>query len=116
MTKRLPEDPQQRAIQLQRMKTNFVRNAPKYDDHIKPILDYTIAAIPRGFGKNTAQFMVDPADYIRNIRDHVKTMPKIMPRVKAYANNINKYLYNMFNLSPQEFKQYEEMLYNQRMK
>ena len=117
MTKRLPEDPQQRAIQLQRMKTNFVRNAPKYDDYIKkPSLDAISVGILRGFGKNTTQFMVDPAGYIRNIRDNVKAMPKNMPRVKAYANNINKYLYNMFNLSPQEFKQYEEMLYNQRMK
>ena len=120
MTKRLPEDPQQRAIQLQRMKTNFVRNKSKAVPDLKYGINDVVNFIPLVIGVQSIRAMSDPVNYARDMRASMKTfnkeMPKIMPRVKAYANNINHYLYNMFNLSPQDFKQYKTMLYNQRMK
>ena len=86
------------------MKTNFVRNKSKAVPDLKYGINDVVNSIPAVIGVQSIRAMSDPVNYARNMIDSMKTfnkeMPKIMPRVKAYAKNINHYLYNMFNLSP----------------
>ena len=118
MTKKLPTDPQQRAIQLQRMKTNFVRDKSKdfLFRNLKNDINDVVNFIPAAIGVQSIRAMRDPVKYARNMINSMtafnKEMPKEIPTIKAGVGHINKYLYNMFNLAPQEFQQYKKMILN----